>query len=105
MKLPVINNWSTTATSGDNPYLAPENNPLVVQGHVHGRDGFEDGSQIVTSHVVDVRSDRWGHTIDTVSGSRYRLGTVDAKWVAWLRERGIEFDPRRPIIKRNRNRN
>ena len=100
MRLPIINNWSTCYSTPPDPYQAPETACIAIQGKISGHPGrFEDGHGVVTSSVVDVRKDRWGFVVHTYSGSKYRLGAVDPKWVSWMAESGIEWNPEQPIRK------
>jgi len=81
-----LENWSTCTSCG--PFSAPEVCTVRLQGH-----RVEDGQNVVTSAIKSAH----GREVTTRSGSVYRLGKPDAEWIAWLAERGIPFDPARPV--------
>lgn len=80
--MPELKNWSITRRD-DNPYLAPECRPYVIQGRVYGHSRFADGDRITTSQPVKFNMDT--KRFITRSGSRYVLvGAPHPKWVAFL---------------------
>jgi hypothetical protein len=95
----ILDNWSFTDTD---PYFAPERQRIHVVGnlrqdygensHYDGRP-FRQGDGIRTSAVVKTE----GRKIFTVSGSCYQLGKIDPGYRKFLREQGIEYDPRNPV--------
>jgi len=90
-----IQNWSTTRSEShpDARYLAPEILPLRLQGVVHGHPKGHDGHHICTSAIVTVD----GRLVTTRSGTVYRLGRPDRKWLNWLLESGRTYNPKQPI--------
>lgn len=70
-----LENWAVVNTD---PYRAPEDQKPHLSGKVYGHPRFEDGHDIVTSHIVSI--DAVNHTVTTNSGSVYELGTVDPEW-------------------------
>lgn len=93
-----LENWHTTSTGG--AYLAPESAETSICGDCYGRydvliDGtsMTDGTRITTGPVVELE----GRTVTTSSGSKYLLGAPDPTWVTWMAEKGIAFDPAKPL--------
>ena len=52
-----------------------------------------DGTRITTGPVVELE----GRTVTTSIGSKYLLGAPDPTWVTWMAEKGIAFDPAKPL--------
>lgn len=90
MKYPVIENWFVSDVSG--PHTPPEHRSIVVCGEVHGHKSRPDGDKIQTSRIQSIR----GKVIATLN-SKYRLGTVKKDYLDWMKEKGIEFNPDKPI--------
>lgn len=74
-----LNNWSIK--SGSNPYVAPENRILYLQGEVEGHPHFEDGSVVSTSMVMSVTG-RWVRTHSRL----YYLMNVNPDYLKWCRD-------------------
>ena len=64
-----IENWSLVASSWD-PYRAPEQVGMSIQGEVYNHPRFRDGKSVITSTIVGKR----GNKVITYSGSHYSLG-------------------------------
>jgi hypothetical protein len=86
-----LENWSVTR-KGD-IYLAPEHHTTHLQGEVFDHDAHEDGKRVTSSPIVASE----GQEATTYSGTRYVLGQPCPRWLAWMDEEGIEFDPENPI--------
>ena len=90
-----LDQWCPIVSS----YTAPENINVIgstvltgrCYGHPKGR--HYDGKAINTSPLIDV----FGRYARTRSGTVYRLGRPDQKWLAWCRTSGHRYDPKRPI--------
>jgi hypothetical protein len=82
-----LNKWSVTHLS-KSPWLAPECNPVCLQGV---RD--EDNRSVRTSPIDKVE----GRIIRTESGSAYFLGEPDPEYLAYLESIGYDYDPENPI--------
>ncbi len=87
-----IENWSVES-GADSPYVPPEHAGIRLVGQCFGHGEHDDGKRIGTSTVVASE----GRFVTTFSGSRYELGKPDPKWLAWMEEEGIEYDPEQPI--------
>lgn len=74
--MPTINNWSLVSKPL-HAYQAPEQS-LRLRGEVTGHPDFEDGSDITTSRIKEIK----GGKVYTSSGSEYTLGTVDPVYEA-----------------------
>lgn len=103
MRLVHINHWSTTRdTYGLSEYDAPELAPLCLQGTTRNHPRCRGPIHVMTSRILGIRRDRWGYVVVTRSGSRYRLGEPDPKWLTWLEKNGTPYDPDNPIKVHNR---
>jgi hypothetical protein len=61
---------------------------------VYGKPGFPDGSEVVTSGIVETN----GAQVTTRTGSVYTLGEPKPEYVEWCRERGCHVPtPEKPI--------
>ena len=69
----ILNNWSVVYKD---PYKAPEQQSPCLCGHVSGHERFEDGKIVTTSTIMGLED---GFII-TYSGSKYKLGTIDARY-------------------------
>jgi len=87
-----LHNWST-GYSSDNPYAAPEQNPTCLKGNVYGHPRFNDGDCVTTTAIEKIE----GRIITTYSGSIYRLGRPNQKWLHWLKKNGYTYDPKNPV--------
>ena len=92
MNRPRIEDWSVS--EGWGLYDAPELRRFYIQGKVYGHHIFATGASIRTSDIVSVN----GIRVITVSGSEYRLGRPNKKYVQWCREQGCHVPtPEVPI--------
>lgn len=87
-----LDEWNTTA----DPYHAPELGKVYLSGLATGHPRYPERHAVTTSRIVGVLADD-PKVVVTRSGRRYRLGEPKADWLAWLAERGIEFNPERPV--------
>ena len=92
INIATINNWSVIVSPGS-PYNAPEMRGICVCGNIKNNILIEDGHDVLTSTVKKV----YHRVIHTVSGSRYRLGTINPKYRKWLRENRPNWNWRQPI--------
>lgn len=87
-----IERWACKSVD---PFRAPEvGYNMRLCGDVYGHPRYPDGDRVSTGAVVRVD----GHTVETSSGSIYVLGEADPRYLSWLAEQGIPFDPERPIV-------
>lgn len=86
-----LHNWSMRYRH-DNPYLAPELNPVCLVGF---RD--DEVKRIITSPIVAIDRKR----ITTKSGSIYILGDIDLEYLDWMKENNLPYDPENPIKIKN----
>ena len=71
----------------------PELSSIQLAGAVYGHSRYEDGHRISTSPIREVD----GRRVVTQSGSTYLLGDPDPRYLTWLEEQGVAFDPENPI--------
>lgn len=76
-----------------NPFHAPELGTERLQGKVYGHPKYEDGVSILTAFIKSVD----GKVVTTSSGRIYLLGEPDPKYVKWMKENNIPFDPEKPV--------
>ena len=76
------------------PYTTPETRSSGLNGLCYGDDRFPDGSPIELGRVASVDGDVMELKYD---GSKFRLVDPDPEYLAWLKERGIPFDPEHPF--------
>lgn len=88
-----IDNWCTRPCPSDNRYDAPERRGIMLSGTVTGHPRKPDGSVVDTSRIEKVD----GRIVTTKSGSVYRLGRPDRKWLAWLTKSGRPYNAKQPI--------
>lgn len=86
-----IDNWSIIGNN--NPYLAPELRSIFLHGIVDDHPRLGKNIKMTSSRIVTAE----GLTITTKSGSVYELGNVDPKYLEYLKENNIEFNPEQPI--------
>ena len=91
MKNPTINNWSTTRTCSD-PYKAPEQSSLKLQGEVTGYPGLDGEHHITTSKIIAAEG-----LLVTCESRIYELGTIDPGFTDWLKKNRPDWDPDNPI--------
>ena len=78
-----IENWSLVPGS-DDPYKAPEQVGMSLQGFVYGhpnRPTILEGEYVTTSRIVSAN----GRIVQT-RNTTYELGTVDPDYLAWHKE-------------------
>lgn len=83
----VMENWSICDAPGADPYQPPERRAKMLQGYVHGHPDFEDGSQIMTSMIVE--HDYPNRTVRT-KNTVYTLGKIDPGYVDYMKRFGIK---------------
>ncbi len=89
-----LRNWSTCGGANANPYAAPEQLSLHLQGEVYGNPNFPDGDHIITS-AVDSSERR---LVTTRSGSKYLLdGDPDPMFAQAMEDSGYVLDLNDPI--------
>ena len=95
-----LHRWSTTRSESHPAarYMAPEQLPLRLQGQAYNDPRRDDGHHVVTSRIVSADK----RIVTTGSGSIYRLGRPDQKWLKWLRDSGRTYDPKQPIKEMDR---
>lgn len=92
-RLPRLEQWFFPASD---PYLAPELHIPRVAGNVFGhpdRKRHPDGKQITTSGVKRFARG----VVETVSGSRYRLGEPLPAYLAHMQAHHPGWDPSDPM--------
>lgn len=90
-----LENWSV---QGDR-YQAPECAQPCLVGKVYNHpksDRHPDGKKIRTSFIKKIE----GKVITTYSGTVYCLGKPDSKYLQWIKNNNIKFDPENPIRKK-----
>lgn len=87
-----IQHWSVAPAPGQE-YTAPEMASKVLVGKVYGHPRKADGKVVRTSGIVAAQ----GREVKTSSGTTYRLGAIDPKYRQWMRDNGIEYNPKQPI--------
>jgi hypothetical protein len=89
-----IDQWSVIKKGAD-PYMAPEQLSIQIEGISYGHPRFEDGIRVLTSPVVKVA----GRVVKT-RNTEYLLGDVDPEYMDWYRLNcpNREFDPENPIV-------
>lgn len=88
----VIENWSVVIIKYD-PYKAPEQQDVRIEGYVFGSPLLIDGDPITTSTVVGIEDGK----VRTASGSLYELGEVDPEYEKFFpgaRERLLKGEKR-----------
>lgn len=89
-----LDNWSCTYGPGTE-YQPPEIRRVYLAGTVVGHPRKEDGTDVVTSHIVASE----GRMVTTASGTVYELGDPSPEYVAHCRETlGREIDPEQPVV-------
>ena len=70
----LLEEWAPV--TAEEPYLAPELRKRFLLGRVYGNPNFEEGKYVKTSSIKG-----WdGECVITNSGSRYKLGDVNANY-------------------------
>lgn len=87
----ILRNWSVI--EDDDGYTAPELRRMVLIGEVYGHPKYKDGSMIKTSVVITSE----GRTIQTKSGTYYRLDEPSQMYLDWLKENNLVLDEKQPI--------
>ncbi len=84
-----IDNWACVS---DDPFAPPELRCLYLHGTIKGHPTRPDGQKVKTSNIVRSEGD-----LVFTKNSIYKLGQPDPKWLDWMEENGIQFDPENPI--------
>ena len=71
-----LEQWALTCDN--DPYKAPEAQRTLITGRVYGHPRFVDGSMVSTSPPVSLE----GEILITKSGSKYKLGDMNAEYEA-----------------------
>lgn len=87
-----LENWSLIFTT-QNFYLAPEVRSKSIHGEIYDHSYFKNGDKIKTSPITSAK----GNKIITQTGTLYTLGTPSKKYIKWLNENQIPFDPNNPF--------
>ena len=88
-----IERWAVKPARGSD-FSAPEVRGIRLRGDVFGHPRHPDGNRVSTGPIVKVE----GRTVTTESGSVYVLGAPDPRYLEWLAEEGIAFNPEKPIV-------
>lgn len=72
-----------------NPYKAPEQRRVGLTGVVEGHHRIGDGQFITTSRAVWL--DLHKNQALTETGTLYRLGKPDPKWLEWMTKNGYKL--------------
>lgn len=86
-----IETWSVEYRG--TPYLAPEAFRRCLVGTAYGHPERAAGHEVMTSPIVSAK----GRLVTTASGTIYELGEPSPAYLAWLKGKGIAFDPEAPI--------
>jgi hypothetical protein len=89
-----IQDWSITVKSDG--YTAPELISPRLVGIVFGHPVKKDGEKVMSGPIIKVE----GRIVTTHSGTVYHLGRIDPGYRKWLKENGIPYDPKHPIVVR-----
>lgn len=83
-----LENWSIVQDSS-NPFLAPELRTVRLQGEVYDREGFENGTSVVTSSIQTLNITKgYAVTRNTI----YELGEPKKDFVEWLNTNGHKLE-------------
>lgn len=87
-----LENWYVKA-DGDG-FTAPELcNPYLGGVVASANPRHKVGEKITTSHLASSK----GRVVTTKSGSQYRLGTPDDRYVDFCKSIGKAIDPKQPV--------
>lgn len=86
-----IENWSIS-NQDDNPHQSPDLKKDCLRGRVYGHPECSDGEYIITPVVINTEG-CYAKTRNDI----YLLGEIDPKYLEWLNENGMEYDPSEPI--------
>ena len=89
----VLQDWEVRMRSTD-PYCPPECNYNCLSGFPHGHPTKDQQRKVITSGLAKVE----GRMVTTKSGTVYQLGRINPKYRAWLKEKGIAYNPAQPIV-------
>lgn len=94
--IPVVRlvDWSVKDNRAASPYMAPEQTTKHLVGRAFGHPTAVNDGGILTSSPIKAVN---GRLVTTKSGTVYRLGRIDPKYRAWLRNEGIAYDPHNPV--------
>lgn len=105
--LVTIDEWSVVSSPFD-PYLAPELLDASLHGKIKGHSEFPDGSFVTTSAIMfcyweDLSEfDGLEKFIVETRNTRYVLLTPSARYLEFLKNKNIPFDPTFPIKAKSR---
>jgi hypothetical protein len=86
-----LEDWSVQSDGDD--FVAPELKTKYLIGAAVDHPRFPNGRRVATTRIVHAV----GRIARTQSGSVYKLGKPDEKWLEWLRKHKLPFDPENPI--------
>jgi|TARA_Y100000310_G_scaffold334693_1_gene415001 hypothetical protein len=92
-----IHDWTLINDKTD-PYKAPETINRRLHGKVYGHPIHEDGTIIRTSSIIKV----YQRTVETESGSVYKLGYISPKYKRWIDENGHTYNQADPFNRKAR---
>lgn len=97
-----IENWTVCCAGCEaQSHLPPELLRSYIHGDVYECEKYKDGDSISTSYIV--RKGPEPNTVETFSGSIYKLGEPKASYVQWCKEQGHHVPtPEEPIKWRER---
>lgn len=78
-----IEDWEMRYRNDDG-YTAPELLVMVLIGTVFGHPKHKDGEKVRTTRIVKIEK----NIVETRSGSIYRLGKPNKKYIKWCEENG-----------------
>lgn len=83
MSMPILEDWAII--TDHDPLLAPELRKMRLSGKVFNRQGFEDGTEVVTSSVqmIDLKNN-----IVKTKNTEYKLGKPSEEYLKWLEKNG-----------------
>ena len=86
-----IEQWSIVCLD-EYEYVAPENKSRYVRGYIYGHTKHLDGTQILTSRIIQMIKEDGVITVITNSGSRYMMGEPKVEYVKWCTENGYSYE-------------
>lgn len=67
---------------------------IWLSGDASGHPMHEDGKRVATNYIASVD----GRLITTKSGTVYRLGRIRRSYRKWLKDNGIPYDSKQPVL-------
>jgi len=86
-----IDDWSVIE-SIENPYKAPEQAYICLNGKVYDHPRHQSGKRVISTKVVKSQ----GRTVET-ENTHYVLGDINGGYKKWLDSVGVEFDELNPV--------